>query len=114
MSNSVRLTWGVLVRLRDGVQLSGTLYLPGGGTTPSPCLFALTPYTVHRNHPRACYFAAQGYPVFLVDARGRGNSTGTFRPYIQEARDGFDVVEWIASQPFCSGQVAMFGGSYEG
>jgi putative CocE/NonD family hydrolase len=32
----------------------------------------------------------------------------------QEARDGYDIVEWVAAQPFCNGKVAMFSGSYEG
>jgi putative CocE/NonD family hydrolase len=81
---------------------------------PSPCLFAVTPYTVHRNHPRAMYFAARAYVFLIVDARGRGNSEGTFRPFIQEAKDGYDIVEWIARQPFCNGKVGAFSGSYEG
>jgi len=110
----VSLHWGVKIPLRDGIRLSATLYLPEGKTTPAPCLFDLTPYTANRNHPRATLFAQHGFPVLVVDARGRGNSEGTFTPFIQEARDGFDIVEWIAVQPFCNGQVAMFGGSYEG
>jgi uncharacterized protein len=46
--------------------------------------------------------------------RGRGNSEGEFRPLIQEAKDGYDVVEWLAHQPYCNGKVAMWGGSYAG
>jgi putative CocE/NonD family hydrolase len=49
-----------------------------------------------------------------VDVRGRGNSEGRFEPFFQEARDGFDVVEWLARQPYCNGKVAMWGGSYAG
>ena len=33
---------------------------------------------------------------------------------MQEAKDGHDVVEWLARQPWCNGQVAMWGGSYAG
>lgn len=50
----------------------------------------------------------------VVDVRGRGNSEGVFRPLIQEAHDGYDVVEWLARQPWCNGKVAMWGGSYLG
>jgi hypothetical protein len=110
----VRLDWGVRIPLRDGTRLSASLYSPRECSAPLPCIFALTPYTVHRNHFRASYFAARGWRFLVVDARGRGNSDGVFRPFIQEASDGFDIVEWIASQPFCNGQVAMFGGSYVG
>jgi putative CocE/NonD family hydrolase len=50
----------------------------------------------------------------LVDVRGRGNSGGEFEPFANEPRDGHDVVEWLAKQPFCDGKVAMWGGSYAG
>jgi putative CocE/NonD family hydrolase len=49
-----------------------------------------------------------------VDVRGRGNSEGTFRPFLQEAEDTHDVIEWLAAQPYTDGQVAMCGGSYNG
>lgn len=114
MSDRVHMEFGIRIGLRDSTQLSATLYLPRDVSGPAPCLFALTPYTVDRNHPRACYFAIQGFPFLVVDARGRGNSEGSFRAYIQEGDDGCDIVEWIAGQPFCNGKVAMFSGSYEG
>jgi len=60
------------------------------------------------------YFARHGFAFVAVDVRGRGNSGGTFRPLIQEAQDGHDVVEWVARQPFCDGRVGMYGGSYLG
>jgi putative CocE/NonD family hydrolase len=49
-----------------------------------------------------------------VDVRGRGNSEGAFNPYFQEIEDGFDSIEWCAAQPWSTGRVGTFGGSYEG
>jgi len=106
--------WGVQVPLRDGVRLNATLYRPPGLKESRPCLFTLTPYVGDNNHARAMYFAAHGYPFLMVDVRGRGNSQGSFRPLIQEAKDGHDVVEWLARQPYCNGKVSMSGGSYSG
>ncbi len=60
------------------------------------------------------YFAGHGLPFLLVDVRGRGNSEGTFTPFAQEINDGYDVVEWLAKQPYCNGKVSMWGGSYAG
>ncbi|MBL8265567.1 CocE/NonD family hydrolase, partial [Steroidobacter sp.] len=74
----------------------------------------LTPYIGQTYHERGVYFASHGLPFLTVDVRGRGNSEGTFRPFIQEANDGYDVVEWLAKQPYCNGKVAMWGGSYAG
>ena len=119
--------------MRDNVELNATLYLPKvataveagvspvkapaaetAATTKTPVIFTLTPYIADSYHPRAAYFAAHGYAFALVDVRGRGNSGGEFEPFAQEPRDGHDVVEWLAQQPFCDGKVAMWGGSYAG
>jgi uncharacterized protein len=111
---TVDFHWGVKIPLRDGVQLQATVYLPKNQAAPAPCIFTLTPYIAQSYHDRGVYFAAHGYPFLTVDVRGRGNSDGEFRPLIQEARDGYDVVEWLARQPYCNGKVAMWGGSYAG
>src|SRR5262245_39854539 len=108
------MKWGVKIPLRDGVHLSATAYLPSGHAAPTPAIFTLTPYVGQTYHDRGLYFAEHGYPFLTVDVRGRGNSEGEFEPLIHEARDAFDVVEWLAQQPYCNGQVAMWGGSYGG
>jgi pimeloyl-ACP methyl ester carboxylesterase len=108
------MRWGIKIPLRDGVRLNGTLYLPERHERPSPVILTLSPYIGQHYHDRGMNFASHGYPFLAVDVRGRGNSEGKFRPLIQEAHDGFDVVEWLAQQPYCNGQVAMSGGSYCG
>jgi uncharacterized protein len=108
----VELCWGAKVATRDGTLLNATIYLPGGPRPPGVCILAMTPYVADVYHAEGTYFAGHGLPFVVVDVRGRGNSEGTFRPGIQEAEDGFDLVEWLAAQPYCNGEVALFGGSY--
>jgi putative CocE/NonD family hydrolase len=110
----VKFQWGVKIPLRDGVKLNATVYTPREQKEPAPCVFTLTPYISQSYHDRGLYFAAHGYPFLTVDVRGRGNSEGEFRPLIQEAHDGHDVVEWLAQQPYCNGKITMWGGSYAG
>jgi uncharacterized protein len=110
----VRMQWGVKIPLRDGVRLNAVLYLPKDHVKPTPAIFTLTPYIAQTYHDRGLYFASHGYPFLTVDVRGRGNSEGNFKPNINEAKDGHDVVEWLARQPYCNGQVSMWGGSYGG
>src|SRR5258706_16238305 len=110
----VQMQWGLEIPLRDGIHLNATLYLRKNPENRSPAIFTLTPYSAQTYHDRAVYFAAHGYPFLTVDVRGRGNSQGEFHPFIQEAEDGHDVVEWLSKQPYCNGQVAMWGGSYAG
>jgi putative CocE/NonD family hydrolase len=101
------LRWGVKIPMRDKTELNATLYLPknpDGSTARTPVIFTLTPYIADSYHPRADYFASRGYAFALVDVRGRGNSGGEFEPNAHDARDGHDLVEWFAKQPFCDGR----------
>jgi len=48
------------------------------------------------------------------DVRGRCDSDGEWEPFANEGPDGYDTIEWIARQPWCTGKVGMMGGSYGG
>lgn len=113
-TDRVSLQWGVKIPLRDGVRLNATLYLPVRFDQPSPVIFTLTPYVGQTYHDRGVYFASHGSPFLTVDVRGRGNSEGIFKANGNEAKDGYDIIEWLAKQPYCNGKVAMWGGSYGG
>jgi putative CocE/NonD family hydrolase len=110
----VEFRWFERIPMRDGVRLNATLYLPENRDSPVPGIVTLTPYISDSHHERGMYFAAHGFTFAIVDVRGRGNSEGTFRPFIQEAQDGYDVVEWLARQSYCNRKVAMWGSSYLG
>ncbi|OOG48487.1 CocE/NonD family hydrolase [Rhodanobacter sp. C01] len=112
--NPVDFQWGQKIPLRDGAKLNATLYRPLDQRAPLPCIFTLTPYISETYHDRGMYFAEHGYVFLTIDVRGRGNSEGEFTPLLQEAKDGYDIVEWLATQPYCNGKVTMWGGSYAG
>ncbi len=112
--SNVDMQWGVKIPMRDGVALNATIYLPHGQKDPVPAVFTLTPYIGDSYLERALYFAGHGYVFAMVDVRGRGNSGGVFEPFANDTHDGHDIVEWFAKQPWCSGKVAMWGGSYAG
>jgi putative CocE/NonD family hydrolase len=115
--NAYDMRWAVKIPMRDKVELNATVYLPRAvddSAARTPVIFTLTPYIADSYHARAAYFASHGYAFALVDVRGRGNSGGEFEPFVNEARDGHDIVEWFAKQPFCDGKVTMWGGSYAG
>jgi len=96
------------------VQLNATIFAARGQREPQPVILTFTPYIGDSYTDRAVYFAKHGYVYALVDVRGRGNSGGEFEPFANEGRDGYDVVEWFAKQPYCNGKVTMWGGSYAG
>ncbi|MBI3405898.1 MAG: CocE/NonD family hydrolase [Acidobacteria bacterium] len=110
----VSFQWAIKIPMRDGVKLNATIYSPKNAKESLPVVFTFTPYISDTYHERAMYFARNGYVYALVDVRGRGNSGGEFEPFVNEGRDGHDVVEWLARQPWSNGRVTMWGGSYAG
>ena len=62
------------------------------------------------------YLAARGIASVMLDVRGTGASEGvnTDEYTVQEQQDGYDAVEWLAQQPWCDGQVVIYGSSYGG
>lgn len=62
----------------------------------------------------ARYFASRGYVVAVCDVRGTGNSGGDFPSWFQpkEAQDNYDLIEWLARQPWSTGKVGQGGASY--
>src|SRR3972149_9024844 len=59
------------------------------------------------------FFARRGYVHVVCNARGTGKSEGKWNYYGQrEVEDIYEVIEWMAAQPWCDGKVTMFGVSY--
>lgn len=105
----------VLIRTPDGATLSAVVVRRRGAAPPSPAAMMFTIYAEPRdNRMTALQAAARGYAGVVVDARGKRLSQDAIRPYETEADDAAAAVNWIASQPWSDGRVAMYGGSYSG
>ncbi len=110
----VQVKWGIKIPMRDGIRLNATLYLPKNRQGPRPTIFTFTPYIADAYHDVGISLAEHGYPYLAVDVRGRGNSEGEFAPFFNEPKDGHDIVEWLARQPYCNGKIGTCGISYVG
>ena len=101
--------------MRDGVRLAADIYLPKAAG-PHPVVVVSTPYlrTAAELAQSGAFWAESGYAMVAVDVRGRGDSEGVFQPYRTEGEDGYDTIEWCATQPFSNGQVGTLGASYSG
>jgi putative CocE/NonD family hydrolase len=98
------------IAMRDGVVLRADIYRPQGTV---PTLLIRNPYGdgLFRSAP-IVPAAEAGFALVLQHCRGRGNSDGEFRPWLDEGHDGYDTIEWIAQQPWSNGDVVMSGASY--
>ena len=102
------------IPLRDGVELVADIFRPKSDQK-FPAILLQTPYGKTGQGARAKKFAALGYVVVNTDSRGRFESGGEWDPFSPKHKtDGYDVVEWIARQEWCSGKVGMYGLSYMG
>jgi len=111
---AVRVERDVSAKMRDGVTLRADIYRPDADGK-FPVLLQRTPYNKSGGSMNFAYLAAtRGYVVVIQDVRGRYTSEGDWYPFIHEAEDGYDTVEWAAALPYSDGRVGMFGGSYVG
>ncbi len=119
----VKLDYNVYVPMRDGIKLSVDIYYPEREGR-YPALLSVAPYMkgIQQQPPyyahaveagATYYFVPKGYIHVIVQARGSGFSQGEYNLLdIKEQQDGYDLVEWIAQQPWCNGNVGMLGLSY--
>ena len=128
----VKVEENVFVTARDGVKLAVDIYRPDG-PGKFPALLALSPYgkslqpfdTPPQPFGKSCFeasiesgdpyfYAKRGYVYVIGDLRGTGDSEGAYMGLFShhEGEDGADIVEWLAEQPWCDGNVGTAGICY--
>ncbi|MCY7304524.1 MAG: CocE/NonD family hydrolase [Thermoleophilia bacterium] len=121
-SYGIVLSKNVMVSMRDGVRLAFDIYRPAGDGAfvegSFPTIMLHTPYdkTDKRYGEIADYFVPKGYNVVLIDLRDRYRSEASGVYYHaatpHTGRDGYDICEWIATQPWSNGRIGTVGSSY--
>jgi putative CocE/NonD family hydrolase len=107
----------VAARMRDGVTLYADVYRPKGDGT-YPVILQRLPYNKDAAQTYVYappqFYASHCYIVVIQDVRGQYTSEGTFYAFRDEAKDGYDTIEWAARLPGANGKVGMYGFSYVG
>jgi putative CocE/NonD family hydrolase len=103
----------ITIPMRDGVTLTADLYRDDS-VKEAPVILTRTPYDRTKQKGTGEKWAKAGYIFIAQDCRGKFGSSGDFAPYNNEGQDGYDTIEWITRQSWCSGRVGMMGGSYVG
>jgi putative CocE/NonD family hydrolase len=118
------------VTMRDGIKLAVDILRPAVNgrvaQEPLPVVWSHTRYrraslqdgeiissgAAAYNQP----LIKHGYVFAVADVRGSGASFGGWNGIFaeEETQDAYEITEWLASQPWCDGNVGMSGGSYLG
>ncbi|THX49387.1 alpha/beta-hydrolase [Aureobasidium pullulans] len=131
----------ITIQVRDGIKLYADVFRPADSDkSPVPVIIPWSPYGKTGTGPQNYDFMApyragiakdrtsgyekfeapdpaewceRGYAVLNIDARGSGASEGDLAHWgLQEAEDVYDVIDFIFTQPWCSGSVCMAGNSW--
>ena len=120
------------VTLRDGTVIYTDTLSPTDTTLKAPALVAWSPYgkalpgrsptsvpldwysgVSKFEGPDAAFWVCNGYVVVNPDVRGAYKSEGKVHSFGSvDAADGYDVIEWIATQTWSNGNVGMHGASW--
>jgi len=124
-----------MVPMRDGTRLNTFVFLPQTGGPRFPVIVQRTPYgitTPQGENVRDCTkgwlpapadpmrgsllrgwqeITEHGYAVVYQDCRGRHGSEGEDHVYGDDAADGYDTLEWIATETWSNGRVGLSGSS---
>ncbi|MGA2463443.1 MAG: CocE/NonD family hydrolase [Thermodesulfobacteriota bacterium] len=135
IENGIRIENDVVVRMRDGATIFVNIYRPEGATKV-PAIVAWSPYGKFEAYgerlmlpigvppgaissmakfesPDPAYWCHYGYAVINPDVRGAGNSEGEVLCFgTRDGKDGYDLIEWVASQDWCNGKVGLTGNSW--
>ena len=124
----MRIMKDIMVPMPDGVRLATDVFLPDEEGKAYPVIHVRCPYVkdnldkneFDENVPDEAKgfsikkFVEQGYAFTIQDCRGTGKSEGMYKPWIGDAEDGYEYVEWIYRQEWCSGKIGSLGPSNYG
>ncbi|MGH2639007.1 MAG: CocE/NonD family hydrolase, partial [Rhabdochlamydiaceae bacterium] len=128
------------IRTRDGTNLNADIFRPDNKKDKFPAILGIHPYLSNQSpsiKPKANstsaggwaagvekpnsameagdpeFYARRGYAHVICNLRGTDLSEGIYDFVgVKELEDVYDVIEWLANQPWCNGNVGMFGVSY--
>jgi|HubBroStandDraft_1064217.scaffolds.fasta_scaffold21648_4 predicted acyl esterase len=102
----------MFMKTRDGVKLAANVYMPAGAG-PFPVVLSRTPYLkdTQREPLLGKRYTDAGYVFVDQDVRGKGHSEGVYRAFQNDVEDGYDTVEWVAKQAWCTGKIGITGAS---
>lgn len=108
-------TDSVQINLKSGVSVTATICRNSADTIPEPVILIYSIYASSPiNRAYANIAARKGYVGMVVNTRGKFLSKQEIEPFEHDAKDAYEIIDWISKQSWCNGKVGMYGASYAG
>ena len=113
--NTYEIQDNVLIKTRDGASISAIVVRKKDETLRLPTILFYTTYDQGAGDSVFGKKAVdRGYIGIVAYARGIRTNLNDYTPYEHDGNDIYDVIDWISKQPWCNGNIGMYGGSYTG
>lgn len=108
----------VMVTMRDGLRMQADIYRPRQGGDRVPAIFVRTPYNFNwwdvrlgapADMTQQLEAVKRGYAYVVMNERGHFFSEGNWDILGPPLTDGYDAIQWIATQPWANGKVGLIG-----
>ena len=104
-----------LLRMRDGATVQAWVVRKLTNPEKVPAIFEFNIYADSINDLFTAKLNANlGFIGIVANTRGKGKSPEELEPFEHDSKDAYDIIDWISTQPWSDGRVAMQGGSYLG
>jgi uncharacterized protein len=108
----------LMVPMRDGQRMATDVYRPKDTSRKYPTIFVRTPYNfnywdvrngVPRDLSAELEAVRRGFAYVEMNERGHFFSEGDYDILGPPRSDGYDAIQWMASQPWSNGKVGLIG-----
>ncbi|MFA6451115.1 MAG: CocE/NonD family hydrolase [bacterium] len=98
-----------MVMMPDGVRLATDIYLPKTDKKVPVVLIRTTYGRESMVNMLLPFFEGKNIAIAMQDTRGRYGSEGASSAFVDDPKDGYETVEWLAAQPWSNGKVGTAG-----
>jgi uncharacterized protein len=102
-----------VIPMSDGGTIAVTIVRSQQDTTPKPVVLMYNIYAGN-DVSKAKNINFNGFTGVIANTRGKGRSKDSIAPFEHDAKDAYEIIDWISQQEWCNGKIGMYGGSYLG
>ncbi len=105
----------ILIPTKSGVPISAIIVRKKSNTKPLPAVLFYTTY--YQDASDAIFgkkSADRDYVGVVAYSRGIKTDLKNYKPFENDGKDIYEIIDWISKQKWCNGSVGMYSGSYTG